>query len=515
MTTAWLIEESLKKNLGTLSRDGALIVKTGQFTGRAAKNRFVVNKPALKNLIDWGLINVPLDEKVSQQVFETGVSFLKKTSTYSMRGFVGGFPIEVMSTSPWHIAFAKNMFREKTIAAIAEKAPPGKVIRIYHIPFSTSHSLGLTNVEETIILLDPTELKVVIMGTAYAGEIKKSAFSLCNFIFPQMGYFPMHASANCLKDGSESSVLFGLSGTGKTTLSASPDRYLIGDDEIVWTPSGLSNMEGGCYAKLIGLSLAKEPEIFRASNRFGSILENVVFDEDTKTVDFDDQSITENTRSSYSLDALEKTANQFHEASAPKNLIFLTADAFGALPAVAKLNSYQAQYHFLSGYTAKLAGTEIGVKEPVAVFSTCFGAPFMPLNPANYASLLAKYMESSKAQVWLLNTGWTGKGYGHGDRFPLAVTREILRNIQSGHLTKAPMSQHATFGFEVPTSISGVDGKFLQSQDPEQVSMLAEKFIDNMSKFSNLESGVIEKGGPRPPKHHGTNSKKSGPGHFL
>ncbi len=508
MDTTKLIDEAVKSGLGVLSAHGALIVKTGKFTGRAAKNRYVLNRPELKNTIDWGPVNVAMDLNVGLELFKRARAELEKNKIYHMSGYVGGFPIEVTSTSPWHIAFAKNMFRQETIPSVSEKAPKGKTIQVWHIPYKTAHDLGLTQIDSTVILLDPHELQVVIVGTAYAGEIKKSGFSLANYIFPQMGYFPMHASANCLKDGSESCVLFGLSGTGKTTLSAANDRYLIGDDEIVWTPTGISNLEGGCYAKLIGLTEDREPEIYRASNRPGSILENVVYNESTREVDFHDQSITENTRSSYPLSALDKIAHQNKECSAPKNIIFLSADAFGALPAVAKLNSYQAQYHFLSGYTAKLAGTEVGVKEPTAAFSTCFGAPFMPLNPSVYAGLLAKYMTEAKANVWLLNTGWTGKGYGHGERFPLSLTREIVRNIQSGELAKAPTKPHPIFGFEVPTTIKNVDSKLLQIPEGEAVNNLAAKFMENIKKFSNLDSKITEQGGPRLPKTAGSSPRK-------
>ncbi len=510
MNSSWFIEEAIKSGHGVLSKDGALIVRTGQFTGRAAKNRFIVDRPELKNSIDWGTANVAMSESDSRDVFNRTIGEIEKTKNYRMQGFVGGFPLEVVSTSPWHIAFARNMFRQETIRAITDKIPPGKMIRIWHLPYKTTHDLGLSHLEKTVILLDPIDHQVAIVGTIYAGEIKKSAFSLANFIFPQIGFFPMHASANCLKDGNDSCVLFGLSGTGKTTLSASADRFLIGDDEIVWTPTGISNMEGGCYAKLIGLTEEKEPEIYRASNRFGSILENVVYNEKTREVDFADQTLTENTRSSYSLDALEKVADQKQEASAPKNIVFLSADAFGALPSVARLNTYQAQYHFLSGYTARLAGTELGVKEPTAAFSTCFGAPFMPLNPSVYASLLAKYMESSKAQVWLLNTGWTGKGYGHGERFPLKITREILKQIQSGDLAKAPMKPHPVFGFDVPTAIKGVDPKFLQYAEGEQVNSLAVKFTENMKKFKGVSADVIDRGGPKVIKTSTVKAQESG-----
>ena len=372
-------------------------------------------------------------------------------------------------------------------------------IQIYHDPYGkvSNLNLGMDHPHEKAIILDPVGMKVGIIGTAYAGEIKKSAFTLCNFALPQYGILPMHSSANCMEDGSESSLLFGLSGTGKTTLSTDPKRFLIGDDEIVWSAQGLSNLEGGCYAKLIDLDASKEPDIFRAANRFGSVLENVYFDEKTRKIDFCDGRLTENTRASYSMAALDKVFNQNVEAQPPRSIVFLTADAFGALPAVARLDEWQAQYHFISGYTAKVAGTEIGVTEPKATFSACFGAPFMPRAASVYGALLANLVKKYEVSVWLLNTGWTG-GYGQGDRFPIPVSRYLLTGIQSGELEKVQRVKHPIFGFEVPTEAPGVESQYLAIPKGPQVVELAHKFIENAkAKSTSISKDIIDRGGPK------------------
>jgi phosphoenolpyruvate carboxykinase (ATP) len=307
----------------------------------------------------------------------------------------------------------------------------------------------------------------------------------------------MHSSANCKVDGSQASVLFGLSGTGKTTLSADASRELIGDDEIIWSKRGLSNIEGGCYAKLINLDPNKEPEIYKAANKQGSILENVCYDDDNQRIDFYDDTITENTRGSYSIESLEHVYNQQKESQHPKSIVFLTADAFGALPAIAKLDSWQTQYHFISGYTAKVAGTEIGIVEPEATFSACFGAPFMPRPSHIYATLLAKLVEEHKVNVWLLNTGWV-KGYGNGERFPIDVSRKLLDAIQTNQINLSEMQKHPVFGFNVPTSINGIDSKWLEIPSGEKVFTLAKKFIDNAERNKqSLTEAIVDKGGPK------------------
>ncbi|MCB0367839.1 MAG: phosphoenolpyruvate carboxykinase (ATP), partial [Bdellovibrionales bacterium] len=438
------IEVSLHQRHATLSKDGALIVKTGASTGRSTKERFVVQRPEISEDIDWGSVNQAIAPEFADAYFAALKKRVVTGDHFCMNGYVGSFDIEVISTSPWHVVFAKNMFRRHFIPELKKHIPDDVKIEVWHDPHGkvSDLNLGMDFPYEKAIIVDLAQLKVGIIGTAYAGEIKKSAFSVCNYLMPKYGIFPMHSSANCLDDGDNSSVLFGLSGTGKTTLSADPERFLIGDDEIVWSETGISNLEGGCYAKLINLQESHEPDIFQAANKFGSILENVCFNETTREIDFCDDTITENTRGSYSLDVLSRVYDQSKEAKPPKSVIFLTADAFGALPAVARLNEWQAQYHFISGYTAKLAGTEIGVTEPQATFSACFGAPFMP-RPANvYANMLAEMSKKYDVTVWLLNTGWTKGGYGKGERFPIPVSRRLLKAIQSGELNNVEMKKH-------------------------------------------------------------------------
>jgi phosphoenolpyruvate carboxykinase (ATP) len=497
MNKTSLIEESLKLGVGRLSREGSLMVETGRFTGRAVKERFIADRPEVRSTIAWNASNQPIDEKFAAEVFQKVEAKLNSSKTYQANAFVGCFPIQVTSTSPWHIVFAENMFRRKP-SPISLSANASKIkIKIFHDPYGKVSDYGMKHSSETLLILDPVDMKVAIVGTAYAGEIKKSAFTLCNYALPHLGIFPMHASANCLEDGSQSCVLFGLSGTGKTTLSASNERFLIGDDEIVWSQTGLSNLEGGCYAKLIDLTLEREPEIYRAVNRFGAILENTVSDPESRLVDFSSRKLTENTRGSYPIEFIQKIYRQDAEAHAPKTIVFLMADAFGVMPAVAKLNSWQAQYYFISGYTAKVAGTELGVKEPQAAFSTCFGAPFMPRHSAEYAELLARHVEQSASSVWLLNTGWTQGGYGKGERFPLAVSRRLLSAIQSGELAKQTTQRHPIFGFEVPSVCAGVDPKYLTIPGGEGVSQLSQKFRANSEQFkSKLDSRILELGGP-------------------
>lgn len=493
------IKKSLEKSVGVLSPEGALMVSTGRHTGRSTKERYVVQSEAVKETIDWGKINQPVTVEFANEYFQALEVAVTTGEYHTMNGYVGCFPITVHSKSAWHIAFAQNMFRAKAIESIKPYVSDDVQITIYHHPEGRVSDLGLKGdfPHETAIILDPENLRVGIIGTAYAGEIKKSAFTLCNYLMPEFGIMPMHSSANCLSDGSNSSVLFGLSGTGKTTLSADPARPLIGDDEIVWTKTGLSNLEGGCYAKLINLDKDKEPDIYKAANSPGAIMENVVYDPATKVVDFFDGSVTENTRASYSIELLDKVYDQSVEAEAPKSIVFLTADAFGALPAVAKLDSFQAQYHFISGYTAKVAGTEIGVTEPTATFSACFGAPFMPRSASVYGKLLADLVKKHNAMVWLVNTGWTEGGYQRSDRFPIPVSRTILTAIQNGELDNVPTEKHPVFGFEVPTEVPGVDAQYLKVPTGEAVVELAKKFMANADALgSKMTEDVKEHGGP-------------------
>jgi phosphoenolpyruvate carboxykinase (ATP) len=504
------IEEAIAGKKATLLASGALAVQTGKHTGRSANSRFIVRDDNTSESVDWGDVNKPMVSEEAQKFFteiqkrlqgqNQGQNQGHGQSTYRVTSHVGPFPIEVTTTSAWHAAFADNMFRESTIESIVAQAQRSTsafgTIRVFHDPYTPASQYGITAPEDAVIVLDPTNFRIAIAGTAYAGEIKKSAFSMANYLLPVSGILPMHSSANCLADGSSSCVIFGLSGTGKTTLSAQAGRHLIGDDEIVWSERGLSNLEGGCYAKLIGLTEESEPEIFRAVGRSGAILENVVFDEATLIPNFEDQSRTENTRGSYKLGALDRVFDQTHEADLPESIVFLTADAFGALPAVSRLDEWQMRYHFMSGFTAKVAGTEIGLKEPKAAFSSCFGAPFMPRNPALYASLLASRAAEAGSRVYLLNTGWIG-GYKTGQRFPLPVTRRILEMIQSGEFDNAQFERHPIFGFEVPKSAKGIDSELLKSPVGPQVEDLARRFVANQSKFKGDDAlEFCAKGGP-------------------
>lgn len=491
MMQAEFIEKTIQSGRGKLTQDGALVVRTGACTGRSTKERFIVRRPAIESEVEWGAVNQAVEPAKADQFFEKLMAHLERNRAEKVTSVVGSFPIEVTSTSPWHLAFALNMFRRETVADLAAQVDNKHTIRIFHEPDLTPQELGIDWPFDRGIILDVQHMVVAIIGSGYAGEIKKSAFSMCNFLYPRHGIFPMHASANCDLNGQNSSVLFGLSGTGKTTLSADPNRFLIGDDEIVWSKSGLSNLEGGCYAKLINLDRFNEPDIYQASNRFGSILENVAFNDVSRVVDFASDKTTENTRGSYALSTLKNAFNQKREASHPKTIVFLTADAFGALPAVARLNGPQAQFHFLSGYTAKVAGTEIGVKEPTAAFSTCFGAPFMPRKPSEYAALLENLMSAHGTHVWLLNTGWTSGGYGKGPRFPIPVSRRLLTLIQSGELNSAKMVKHPVFGFEVPTKVDVTADAYLEIPRGLQVEQLATKFRDNAKKM-RLHSSLIE-----------------------
>lgn len=497
---AKFMEEAICQKKAHLLASGALAVETGRHTGRAASSRFIVRNEATETTVDWGDVNKPMEAGVAEKFFADIQRRIGSGETHTVRSHVGPFPIEVTTTSSWHAMFADNMFRESTIKSVLEQAQKQKesfgTIRIFHDPYTPASAYGITSPEDAVIVLDPARFQVAIAGTAYAGEIKKSGFSFANYLLPAAGILTMHSSANCREDGTGSCVIFGLSGTGKTTLSAQGGRHLIGDDEIVWTERGLSNLEGGCYAKLIALTEEKEPDIFRAVNRFGAILENVSFDPETRTPDFMDGSKTENTRGSYKLALLDRVFDQNREAAQPESIVFLTADAFGALPAVAKLDEWQMRYHFMSGFTAKVAGTEIGLKEPKAAFSACFGAPFMPRSPAVYANLLAHRVAQAGARVYLLNTGWIG-GFKTGQRFPLSVTRQLLQMIQDGVLDRAPMEKHPIFGFQVPTSAPGIDSELLRSPTGPQVEDLARRFIANQEKFKGAEAQEIcRRGGP-------------------
>ncbi len=502
-SAASLIEESIRQGIAQFSNTGALVVMTGKHTGRAAQDKFIVRDASTESAVDWGKVNVAMEPAVFSAMKKKLEEHLARSRTTVIDASIGAsreyaIPVKVITTVAWQGLFSLNMFRPAGDAANSGQAP----ITILHAPeFEALQETDKTR-SNTFIMVDFASRTVLIGGTGYAGEVKKSAFTMANYYYPSSGVLPMHCSANVGKVG-DVSLFFGLSGTGKTTLSADPQRLLIGDDEHGWDNEGVFNLEGGCYAKLIRLSAEQEPEIFAASNMFGAIQENVVMDPRTRRVDFDSEKITENTRSSYPLSHLSRT-QPGGKSGHPNHIIFLTADAFGVLPPVARLTPAQAGYHFISGYTAKVAGTEMGVSEPTAAFSTCFGAPFMPLHPTIYAKLLAEKIKDHRCSVWLVNTGWMGGAYGVGKRISLKATRAILDAIQSGSLGRATFRKDPYFGFEVPTSCPDVSAELLEpaklwknpADHAAQAKVLISKFRDNFRKYDGKVGSDVASANP-------------------
>ncbi|WP_176085113.1 phosphoenolpyruvate carboxykinase [Martelella sp. HB161492] len=492
-----LCEESLRRGEAVLTADGALRALTGQHTGRSAKDKFVVCDQTTEPEIWWDN-----NKKMSPEHF----ALLKQDMLAHAEGrdlfiqdLIGGadadnaLPTRVVSEYAWHAMFIRNLLIRPDRAQLEHFTAR---LTIIDLPSFRADPQRYGCRTETVIACDLTNGLVLIGGTSYAGEIKKSVFTMLNYLLPARGVMPMHCSANVgAKD--DAAVFFGLSGTGKTTLSADPTRTLIGDDEHGWGKKGIFNFEGGCYAKTIRLSAEAEPEIFATTKRFGTVLENVVLDADRKP-DFDDGSLTENTRCAYPLDFIPN-ASKTGQAGHPKTIIMLTADAFGVLPPIAKLTPEQAMYHFLSGYTAKVAGTEKGVTEPEATFSTCFGAPFMPRHPAEYGNLLKDLIALHEVDCWLVNTGWTGGAYGTGKRMPIRQTRAMLAKALSGDLKSAEFRIDDNFGFAVPLAIDGVDQTILTPRDTwsdpmaydRQAAKLVDMFISNFAKFeTHVDDGV-------------------------
>jgi len=489
-TTSMLYTHALARGEAQLAEGGPLVVDTGVHTGRSPKDKFVVREPGSEARIWWGNVNQPIEEDRFEGLREKVVAHLGEEDVYVVDSFAGADPaqrisVRVVTNHPYHALFAKTMFIEPDDAERAEFEPDALVL---HTPGVEAEPAVDGTRSGTFVVLHPTRSEVLIGGTFYAGEIKKSIFTVMNDRLPLEGVFPMHCSANAGDDG-DVAVFFGLSGTGKTTLSADPSRVLIGDDEHGWGDRGVFNIEGGCYAKVIHLSSSAEPEIHRMTRTFGTILENVIVDEGG-ILDLDDDSKTENTRAAYKL---EQIANALPEKRAghPSSVIFLTADAFGILPPLARLTRDQAMFYFLSGFTAKLAGTEIGVTEPEPTFSTCFGAPFLPQPPAVYARMLGEKLDAHGSTVWLVNTGWTGGPFGEGERMPIAATRSLLHAALSGALAGAEYRTDELFGFEVPREVPGVDSTLLDPRstwrDPDaydrEALELARSFRDNFEKF--------------------------------
>jgi phosphoenolpyruvate carboxykinase (ATP) len=503
-TTSRLYSHALARGEGRLAEGGPLVVDTGVHTGRSPKDKFIVREPGSEERIWWSDVNESLPEDDFERLRERVAARLEEEDVYVVDAYAGADPahrvaVRVVSESPWHALFAKTLFIDPDPADLDSFDPEALVL---HTPSVTAVPEEDGTRSGTFVALHPSRSEVLIGGTFYAGEIKKSIFTLMNDRLPLAGVLPMHCSAN-VDDNGRVSIFFGLSGTGKTTLSADPARHLIGDDEHGWGDEGVFNFEGGCYAKVIRLSEDAEPEIYRTTRTFGTVLENVVVDEQG-ILDLDDDSKTENTRSAYKL---EQIANALptKRAGHPSTVVFLTADAFGILPPIARLTQDQAIYWFLSGFTAKLAGTEIGVTEPQPTFSACFGAPFLPQPPSVYAGLLGeKLRQHPHATVWLVNTGWTGGPFGEGHRMPIGATRALLDAAISRELHGAAYRTDPLFGFEVPIEVPGVEKALLDPrttwQDPaaydRKARELARMFRDNFQRFAGSVDDAVAAAGP-------------------
>ena len=500
---AELVEHAVRRGEGQLSEDGSFVAVTAPHTGRSPNDKFTVREPSSEEDIAWGKVNVPMSEEHFEALRQDVLEYLNGQDELYVRDMFAGadreyrLPVRVVTPNAWHSMFAYNMFLRP------DGNPEGweDGFTVLHAPEYKADPGRHGTRSGTFVAVHFGERTILIGGTRYAGEIKKSIFSVMNYLLPQQDVLSMHCSANTSRDG-EVALFFGLSGTGKTTLSTDPDRYLIGDDEHGWSEQGVFNFEGGNYAKVVRLSRDGEPLIWQASKRFGAILENVILD-DQRAPDFEDTSITENTRSSYPLQFVEGAVPD-KRGGHPKNIVFLTADAFGVLPPIARLTREQAMYHFLSGYTAKVAGTEKGVTEPKATFSACFGEPFLPLAPSRYAKLLGRLIDQHDVQTWLVNTGWTGGRYGEGHRMELAHTRAMVTAVLTGTLNDVDTTTDPVFGLHIPKSIPDVPEDVLNPrltwQDPqaydEQAGKLAQMFRDNFGKYADNVSEAVRAAGP-------------------
>ena len=501
---AELIELSVQRSEARLTGLGALSALTGKRTGRSPKDKFIIQDSTTESSVAWGKVNQPMASEKFDGLHKLMIEHLGAKELFITDALAGadseyGMPIRVVTTKAWHGVFARQLFRRPSAQEIA-KAKPEFVVLCAPDCLADPAKHGTNS--EAFIIADFTRKLVLIGGTHYAGEIKKSIFSIMNYLLPPRGVFPMHCSAN-VGEGGDVALFFGLSGTGKTTLSADPHRRLIGDDEHGWSDRGVFNFEGGCYAKCIKLSEQREPEIYRAL-KFGAVLENVVVDEQTRAADFDSQHFTENTRAAYPVEHIDNAILEGRADSHPTAVIFLTCDAFGVLPPIARLTTEQAMYHFLSGYTAKLAGTEAGIDEPQATFSTGFGEPFLPRDPMVYAKLLAEKIRRHGSQCYFVNTGWCGGPYGVGKRFDLAATRAIVTAALNGELKDVQTEQDPIFGLHIPKRVSGVSPELLMPKqtwsDPAaydaKAKELAALFVKNFEKFPNAPEKV-RGAGPR------------------
>jgi phosphoenolpyruvate carboxykinase (ATP) len=496
-----LVEFSIQKKEAILSSTGSLSVQTGKFTGRSPDDRYIVQDNTTKKTVNWGKVNHPISEKNFDSIFDRMKKFVRNKELFLFNGFVGAdkdarLPISIITDKAWQSIFANQIFIKSTKEELKKHKP--KVILLSLNDFKSIPKKDNTN-SETFIVINLKKKIILIGSTSYAGEIKKSIFSLMNYYLPKKGIFPMHCSANIGKYD-DTVLFFGLSGTGKTTLSADSNRFLIGDDEHGWSSRGIFNFEGGCYAKCINLKKESEPQIWNAI-RFGSVMENVIVSKHDKIPEFSNSSLTENTRVVYPLEFIPGAVIP-GLAGHPKVIIFLTADAFGVMPPIAKLSKEGAMYHFMSGYTSKLAGTERGITQPKETFSQCFGAPFMPLHATNYAEMLGNKITQHNTKVYLINTGWYGGPYGIGKRIDLNYTRSMVTAVINGEIDKCSFKLHQIFNLEIPLECPGVPNQLLdpaqtwnnQSEYLQAATKLANLFIQNFQKFGEVSQKIIDAG---------------------
>ncbi len=500
-----LVQEAVARHEGMLADMGPFVAITAPHTGRSPNDKFVVREPSTEHDVDWGKVNQPISDEHFELLQADVRTYLNANDDLFVQDLYCGadaahrLSVRYVTPNAWHANFVRNMFIRPEVSELASFAPNFTVL---HAPdFQATPEKHGTRTG-TFIVLHLARRTILIGGTRYAGELKKAMFTVMNYMMPKTGVLSMHCSANIGPKG-DTALFFGLSGTGKTTLSADPERGLIGDDEHGWSDDGIFNFEGGCYAKVINLSKEQEPDIFATTQMFGTILENVVLDDVTRRVRFDDQSITENTRASYPLHYIRNHVPS-GRGGHPKNIVFLTADAFGVLPPIARLSREQAMYYFMSGYTAKVAGTERGVTEPQATFSSCFGAVFLVWHPSKYAEMLGKLIDQHGARVWLVNTGWSGGAYGTGARMKLPYTRAMVRALLDGALEGIPFAPDPVFGLQLPAAVPNVPTEILQPRATwkdgaaydAQAAKLAEMFRKNFEKFGNVDPAIIA-AGPR------------------
>ena len=505
LAPAELYEHAIRRDEGLLAAAGPLVVRTGKHTGRSPKDKFIVDEPDAHDGVWWGGFNAPISQERYDALRQRFIEHMNKREVFVQDAFVGADKryqrsVRAYTETAWASIFVDNLFIRPHAHDLKGFTPNFTII---DAPSFKADPARDGTRGETVILVNLAKQEILIGGTEYAGEIKKGAFGIMNYRLPAEGVLPMHSSVNVGRDG-DVAIFFGLSGTGKTTLSADPERILIGDDEHGWSEEGVFNFEGGCYAKTIRLSHIYEPDIYSTTQRFGTILENVAIDPATRELNLDSEELTENTRAAFPLNFISNSSDQ-GMAGHPSAIIFLTADAFGVLPPIARLTRDQAMYHFISGYTAKLAGTEVGVKEPSATFSTCFGAPFMPRHPSVYAHMLGERMDRHDVPVWLINTGWTGGPYGVGERMNITWTRQMVRAALSGALEGVPMRTDPTFGVEVPTRVPDVPAEVLWPRDTwadkdaydARARQLADMFVENFKQFEDRVSESVRAAGPR------------------